>query len=117
MSRKHLLQVPAERLRQSKQPECLSRGRTVDDNCVPLTTRGQIADREQGQDLLDAREDGELLRRDRVHATSRQDVNQVPLQVAPGDLEASLGVDLCGPQARMDLGRLTAEWAGQRVRQ
>ena len=112
MGREHLLQVPTERLGQGEQPERLGRRRAVHDDRVPLTTRGQVAHGEQGQNLLDPGQDGELLGRDRVDAAPSQDVDQVPLHVSPRDFEAMLRIDLHGPQAGIDLDRFAAERAG-----
>ena len=64
---------------------------------------------EQRQHLLGARDDGELLGGDRVHAGHVEHREQVALDLRPGLLEAQLRVDLLDEEVRRDLGRLRAD--------
>ena len=63
----------------------------------PLTR--VVAQLEQRQHLLGAGDDGQLLGRDRVDPGGVEHRQQVALDLAPGPLEAALGVDLVHPQA------------------
>ena len=120
MRRKHLLQVPAERLGQREQPQRLGGRRAVDDQRVPVAGEREFAHREQGEDLVDAGQHGQLVRGDRVDAAAREHVDEEALHVAPGGFEPALRVDLHRPQRRRHLGRFArerdVEGIGERVR-
>ena len=63
------------------------------------------AELEQGQHLLGAGDDRQLLGGDRVDAGHLEDREQVALDLGPGLLEPPLGVDLVDEQARRHLAR------------
>ena len=109
--------VPAERLGQRQQPQRLGRRRAVDDHDVPLAADHVVAQLEERQHLLGARDDGQLLGGDRVDASGVEHRHQVALDLPPGPLEPSLGVDLVHPQVRGDLGRLAADLLTEGVAQ
>ncbi len=111
LDREHPRHVPAERLRQRQQPQRLRRGSAVDDDHVPAATDRVVAQLEEGQHLLGARDHGQLLGGDRVDPGRVEHRHQVALDLAPGPLEPALGVDLLHPQPRLDLRRLGPDGA------
>ena len=92
--------VPAERLGQGQQPQGLGGRGAVDDDHVPVAADHVVAQLEQGEHLLGARDDGQLLGGDRVDPGRVEHRHQVALDLAPGPLEAALRVDLVHPQVR-----------------
>ena len=118
--REHLLDVPRQNLGQRQQPERLAGRRTVhDDEVEPpgLDLRAQL---EQGQHLVGARQDDQLLGLQCVDPRAGKQPPQVGLDVVPAALERGLGVDLHGVQPGVHLARLTGqrhpECVGERVR-
>ena len=98
-----------ERLRQREQPQRLGGGRAVDDDEVPVVGERVQPQLEQREHLLGARDDGQLLGGDRVHAGGVEHREQVALDLRPRLLEPQLGVDLLHEQVVGDLGRLGAD--------
>jgi hypothetical protein len=111
---------PAQRLRQRQQPQRLPRRRAVHDDDVELGLGDLASELEQREDLLRPRQDGELLRLERVDSSLLEHLAQVVLHLPPAGLERTLGVDLLPVQPGIDLAGPVAqryvERVGQRVR-
>jgi hypothetical protein len=81
LRREDPLDVPGQRLGQREQPQRLTSRRAVDDDEVPRAARHLPGDLEQGEDLLGARQDRELLGLQRVDAGPLEQTEQVALHV------------------------------------
>lgn len=68
LHRQDPVHVPAECLRQRKQPEGFGSRRAVDDHDIPLATAGLISHFEQRQDFLSSWQDRQLFGGDPVDA-------------------------------------------------
>src|SRR5262249_33199572 len=110
-----LVQPPAGGVGEAEEPQCLARGRAIDDDHVVVLGLDVALEDQQREQLVAARRDGQLLGGDPVHAALHQQAAQPLRDRAPVVLELVLGLYLLGVQALGDRRRLAADLGLQRV--
>ena len=121
LHREDALDVPAHDLGQRQEPQRLGGGSAIDDETVVVAALDVGLHIDQGEDLVETRDHGELFGLDRLGASPVHQLDHVVLDLAPVVLEPLLRVDLLAPQVLDDRGRRipirvskesASEWAG-----
>ncbi len=111
LRRQDALEPPGHDVGERQEPQRLAGGRAVHDHAVELALLVVALDPEQREQLVHARRDGQLLRRDAVDAALGQQVAEPALHAVPVALHLLLRLDLLAEQ----VARRRA-WARRRAR-
>ena len=115
-----LAQPPARGLRERQQPQRLTGRRAVDDDHVPAAVLDMALEPQQGEQLVAAGRDRQLLGRDPLDPALHQHRAEPLLHGRPVLLQLRLRRDLLRPQVGADLRGLAADrrlqHVGERVR-
>ncbi len=109
VGREEAFEVAGEGLGEREQPQ------RVDDHRLPRARVREPVHLGEREELLDAGQDGQLLRVELVDSGAREDRAEVAAQVVPGVVDEVARVDLGGEQSRVHFGRSAAERDAERV--
>ena len=117
LQREDPVHVPGQDIREREKPHGLRRRCAVDNQNVPRPRVGVLFDLGQGEELVQAGQDRELLGLDAVETAPAEQFDEISADRSPGVLEALGGVDLLRPQALGHRGRVRSQGAGEGVGQ